>query len=66
MNSRALLCTSILVLLLAGVSPSQERDHAIPQLIAWPPLHVGMEKQEAIRKMSSCCRQITEMGIRDR
>ena len=63
MKSRALLCTSILVLLLSGVSSSQEREQAIPPLIAWPPLHVGMEKQEALRKMSSCCQKITEIGI---
>lgn len=62
MKSRALLCTSIFVLFLAGVGRSQEREDAVPRLIAWPPLHVGMERQEALRKMSSCC-QIREIGI---
>jgi hypothetical protein len=62
MRPRALVCTSVLVLFLVGVSQSQEREGAAPPLAAWPPLRVGMEKQQALKQMSSCC-QITEMRI---
>jgi hypothetical protein len=50
----------LLVFCLAGVSLSQEGDP--PQLIAWPLVHVGMEKQEALKKANSCC-DVREIGI---
>ncbi len=45
----------------AGLVPKSGMNN-LPLPPAWPSLHVGMEKQEALRKMAFCC-QVKEIGI---